>query len=165
MKTKTAVFVLVLCFAGSVVCLASDANLGTWKLNEAKSILSPGVPKNLTVVYKARGSKMKVTVDGTDADGKPTHNEWSGKFDGKDYPVSGDSTSDTRAYKKTDDLNHTNCAKLNFCTLELTAKKDGKVTMSGRIVVSPDGKSRTVATSGTDPNGNKINTTAVYDKQ
>jgi len=165
MKTKTAVFASVLCFAGSIVCLASDANLGTWKLNEARSRLSPGAPKNQTVVYKAAGGNTKVTVDGTDADGKPTHNEWSGKFDGKDYPVTGDSNSDARAYKKIDDLNHANCAKLNFCTLELTAKKDGRVTMSGRIVVSPDGKSRTVTVSGTDPNGNVISTTAVYDKQ
>jgi len=166
MKTKNTVLVLVLGFAGSVVCFASDANLGTWKLNEAKSRLSPGAPKNHTVVYKAARGNIKVTVDGTDADGKPTHNEWSGKFDGKDYPVTGDSTLDTRAYKKIDDLNGTNCAKLNFCTLELTAKKDGKVTMSGHIVVSPDGKSRTVTVSGTDPkNGNKINTTAVFDKQ
>ena len=163
MKTKTAVLVLVLCFAGSVVCLASDANLGTWKLKEAKSIFSPGAPKNQTVVCKATGGNIKITVDGTDADGKPTHSEWSGKFDGKDYPLTGDSTADTRAYKKID--NFTNCAKQNFCTLEFTAKKDGKVTMSGHIVVSPDGKSRTVTVSGTDPNGNEIDATALYDKQ
>ena len=163
MKTKIAVLVLVLCFGGSVACLAKDANLGTWKLNEAKSRLSPGAPKNHTVVYKAAGANIKVTIDGTDADGKPTHDEWSGKFDGKDYPVTGDPTSDTRAYKKID--NSTNCAELNFCTLELTAKKDGRVTMSGHIVVSPDRKSRTVTVSWTDPNGNKINTVAIYDKQ
>ena len=60
---------------------------------------------------------------------------------------------------------HANCAKLNFCTLEFTAKKDGKVTMSGHIIVSPDGKSRTVTMSGSDPNGNQINTTELYDKQ
>ena len=163
MKTKTAVLVWVLVLAASVVCLAKDANLGTWKLNEANSRLSPGAPKNLTVVYKAARGDTKVIIEGTDADGKPTHNEWSGKFDGKDYPVTGDSTSDSRAYKKMD--NSTNCAKLNFCTLELTAKKDGKVTMIGYIVVSPDGRRRTVTVSGTDPNGNKIDTTAVYDKQ
>ena len=163
MKTKTAVLVLVLCFAGSVVCLASDANLGTWKLNETKSKFSSGAPKNHTVVYKAARGNIRVTVDGTDADGKTTHNEWSGKFDGKDYPVTGDSTSDTRAYKKID--NPTNCAKQNFCTLEFTSKKDGKVTMIGHIVVSPDRKSRTVTVSGTDPNGNKIDATALYDQQ
>ena len=162
MKTRTAALVLVLGFAGSV-CLAKDANLGTWKLNESNSRWSPGAPKNQTVVYKAERGDIKITVDGTDADGKPTHNEWSGKFDGKDYPVTGDATSDTRSYKKID--NPSNCDKLNFCSVELTAKKDGKVTMSGHIVVSPDGKSRTATVSGTDPNGNKIETTVTYDKQ
>jgi hypothetical protein len=41
----------------------------------------------------------------------------------------------------------------------------GKVTTSGRVVVSADGKSRTVTTSGTDPQGKKFKSTAVYDKQ
>jgi hypothetical protein len=163
MKTKIAVLGLVVCFVGSVVCFAKDINQGTWKLNEAQSRLSAGAPKNQTVVYKESRGDTKVTVDGVDADGKAIHNEWTGKFDGKDYPVTGDATSDSRAYKKVD--NPDNCAKLNFCALELTAKKDGKVTMSGYIVVSPDGRSRTVTVSGTDPSGKKIETTAVYVKQ
>ena len=87
-----------------------------------------------------------MTVDGTDAEGKPIHNEWSGKFDGEDYPVTGDSTSDTRAYKKID--NATNCAKQNYCKLKFTSKKDGKVTMIGYIVVPKDRNSRTVTMSG-----------------
>jgi hypothetical protein len=165
MKTKTAVLALVLCFAGSDVCPAKDANLGAWKVNEATSRWSPGATTNHTVVYEASGGNIKVTVDGTDADGKPTHSEWSGKFDGKDYPVTGDSTSDTRAYKKIEDLSRSNCAKLNFCTLELTAKKDGVVTMRGYIVVSPDGTSRTVTVTGSDSKGNRISSTAAYDKQ
>lgn len=28
---------------------------------------------------------MKITIDGIGSDGKPTHNEWTGKYDGKDY--------------------------------------------------------------------------------
>jgi hypothetical protein len=163
MKTKTAALVLALGFAGSVACLAKEAILGTWKLNEADSRWSPGAPKNQTVVYKAARGDIKVTVDGTDADGKPIHSEWSGKFDGKDYPVTGDPASDTRAYKRMD--NASNCDKLNFCSVEFTGKKDGKVTMTGYIVVSPDGRSRTATVSGTDPNGNTIDTTATYDKQ
>jgi len=129
MKTQTTVLALVLCFVGSVVCFARDPNLGTWKLNEANSRWSPGAPSNRTVVYESSRGDVKVTVDGTDAGGDPTHNEWSGKFDGKDYPVTGGSTSDTRAYKKIDDLNQSNCAKLNFCTLGFTGKKNGMVTM------------------------------------
>jgi len=97
---------------------------------------------------------VKITVEGTDKDGKATHNEWTGKFDGKDYPVTGDPTSDARSYKK-----------INDHTLTFTATKDGKVTLSGRIVVSPDGKSRTATTTATDAKGTKVKSTAVYDKQ
>jgi hypothetical protein len=93
-------------------------------------------------------------VDGTDKDGKPAHNEWKGEVDGKDYPVTGDPNSDTRSVKKVDDH-----------TLQLTAKKGGKVTLSGQIVVSADGKTRTVTTSGTDPEGKKFKNISVYDRQ
>jgi hypothetical protein len=95
-----------------------------------------------------------VTVEGVDKDGKPTHNEWTGKFDGKDYPVAGDPTSDVRSYRKTDDH-----------TLELTGKKAGKTTLTGTIVVAADGKSRTVSLKLTDPSGKTTSSTAVYDKQ
>jgi hypothetical protein len=155
MKTRTIVLTLALCVVGVAVCFAADANMmGTWKLNEAKSKIGPGAPKNNTVVYEAAGDNVKVTIDGTDKDGKPTHNEWTGKFDGKDYPVSGDPNSDTRSVTKIDDR-----------TLGFNVKKGGKVTTSGRIVLSADGKSRTVTTSGTDSKGNKFTSTAVYDKQ
>jgi hypothetical protein len=136
------------------VCFAADPNMGTWKLNETKSKLAAGWPKNHTVVYEAAGDKVKVTVDGVDADGKPTHNEWTGMFDGKDYPVTGDPMTDMRAYKRVNDH-----------TLEITGKKDGKVITTGRITVSADGKSRTVKTSGTDAKGKKVKNTGVYDKQ
>ncbi len=141
-------------FVAAVVCFAADVQIGTWKLNEAKSKLSPGAGKNHTVVYAAAGDSVKITVDGVDADGKPTHNEWTGKFDGKEYPVTGDPASDMRAYTQVDDR-----------TLTLTVKKGGKVTMTMRIVVSADGKTRTVAVNGTDATGKKITSTVVYDKQ
>ena len=102
----------------------------------------------------AAGKSVKVTVDGADAEGKPAHNEWTGKFDGKDYPVTGDPTSDIRSYKKIDDH-----------TMELTVKKDGKVVGTGRIVVAVDGKSRTVTTHGSTAEGKRFKNTAVYDKQ
>jgi hypothetical protein len=49
--------------------------------------------------------------------------------------------------------------------LKLTAKKDGKVVTTGEIVVSADGKTRTVKTTSTDSTGKKLKSTAVYDKQ
>jgi hypothetical protein len=155
MKTRTCLLTLAVLFAAITMCSAAeDVNMGTWKLNEAKSKISSGAPKNTTVVYAAAGDSVKITVDGVDADGKPAHNEWTGKFDGKDYPVTGDPTSDTRAYKRVNDH-----------TLEITNKKGNKVTTTARIVVSADGKSRTVTSHGTDAKGKKISSTAVYDKQ
>ncbi len=154
MKARATVLTLVLCFVGAAVCFAADGFMGTWKLNEAKSKLSPGTPKNSTVVYEAAGDNVKVTIDGADSDGKPTHNEWTGKFDGKDYPVTGDSSSDSRSLKR-----------INDHTLTFAVKKGDKVTTSGRIVLSADGKTRTVTTSGTDSKGKKVSGTAVYDKQ
>ena len=154
MKARTIVLTLVTCIVGWTMSFAADAFMGTWKLNEAKSKISAGTQKNTNVVYQATGDDVKVTSDGISGDGKPTHIEWNGKFDGKDYPVTGDPNSDMRSYKKIDDH-----------TLEFTAKKAGKVTTTGRMVVSPDGKTRTVNTKGTDSTGKSFQNTAVFDRQ
>ncbi len=154
MKPKTILMTLAGLVAGAAVSFAADVSMGTWKLNEAKSKLAPGATKNNTVVYAAAGDSMKVTVDGIDSDGKAVHHVWTGKFDGKDYPVTDDPGSDARSYKKVGDR-----------TLEFTGKKGGKVTVTGRIVEAADGKSRTVTASGTDSKGVKFSSTAVYDKQ
>jgi hypothetical protein len=49
--------------------------------------------------------------------------------------------------------------------LALTGKKDGKVTLTGRIVVSANGRTRTLTTTGTDAKGKRFSNRAVYDKQ
>jgi len=153
MRGKVLFAGVALCFAAAV-CFAADAFTGTWKLNEAKSKLGAGLAKNSTVVYADAGDSVKVTIKGNTADGKAFKDEWTGKFDGKDYPVTGNPTTDSRSYKKIDDH-----------TLEVTGKKDGKVTITVKIVVSADGKSRTVTGSQTDAAGKKVSMTAVYDKQ
>ena len=154
MKPREIFLILALCFIGVTVCSAADAAMGTWKLNEAKSKLAPGGTKNTVVVYEAEGDNVKVTLEGVDSAGNPTHSEWTGKFDGKDYPVTGDSNSDMRSYKQ-----------INDRTLVITAKKGSKITLHGRIVVSADGKSRTVTVNGTDSMGKKFESIAVYDKE
>ena len=155
MKTQIIGLTLALSFVAGAACFAADdPQIGTWKLNEAKSKLTADAGKNTTVVYEAAGDQVKVVIDGTDKDGKATHNEWTGKFDGKDYAVTGDPKSDMRAYKKTDDH-----------TLAFTVKKDGKTTATGRIVVAADGKSRMVTAKGADEQGKKSKDKAAYDKQ
>ena len=141
---------LSIAFAG--LCRAQvDPQMGTWKLNEARSKFQPGVPKDYTVVCETAGDNVKITVDGTDKEGKSTHNEWTGKFDGKDYPVVGDPTSDMRSYEKKDDRG---------LVLKMTIKKEGKVTGAGMIVVG--GKTRIVTFNAAV--GSPISI-AAYDKQ
>ena len=154
MKVKNLMFTVALCLAGAALSFAQSPQMGTWKLNEAKSKIPAGAPKNTTVVYEAAGDNVKVTTDGTGRDGQPAHTEWTGKFDGKDYQLTGDSSADSRSYKM-----------INDHTLELANKMGGKVVATGRIVVSADGKTRTIHLSTMDSAGKKISGIGVYDKQ
>ncbi len=95
-----------------------------------------------------------MTIDGTAPDGTPTHSEWTGKFDGNDYPSTGNPNEDMRSAKM-----------INDHTSDVVSKKGGKVLLTAHIVVAPDGKTRTVTMHGTDANGKKYTSVAVYDKQ
>lgn len=155
MKARTILASLAVFFAGLAIGLAADANpnMGTWKLNDKASKFAPGATRNTTVTYSAAPNDMiKVVTDGTDKDGKAVHTEWTGKFDGKDYPATGETVYDSRSYTKVD-----------ANTLSMTVKKAGKVVSSGKIVVAPDGKTRTVTTQSAA--NAAMNNVAVYDKQ
>jgi hypothetical protein len=153
MKTRIAAVITVVSFAVTAVCFAANPQMGTWKLNEAKSKLQPGMGKNTTVTYTEKGDKIQVTVDGVDKDGKPRHGVWVGKWDGKAYPSKGNMPWNAAAYKVVNDR-----------TNDITTMKGGKVLWTGEITVSKDGKSRTVTVNGTDENGKKYTAKAVYDK-
>ena len=154
MKTRIAAVAMALSFTATAACFAANPHMGTWKLNETKSKIPAGMGKNTTVTYAEAKDEVKVTVDGTDKDGKPTHSVWVGKFDGKAYPVKGNLPYDSVAYKVVNDR-----------TNDITAMKDGKTVWTGRITVAADGKSRTVTINGTDANGKKVKGKAVYDKE
>ena len=154
MKIRTGLLTLGLCLVAVMCFAANDAMIGTWKLNEAKSKLAAGGPKNNTVVYEAAGDSVKVTIDGTAPDGTAVHSEWTGKFDGKDYPSTGNPNEDMRSVKQIDDH-----------TLHVVSKKSDKVVLTAHVVLSADGKSRTVTTTGTDAKGKKYKSVSVFDKQ
>ncbi len=155
MNTRKMLVTLALCLTATALCFATSPQMGTWRLNEAKSKLAAGMGKNTTVMYTAAKKDMtEVTVDGVDKDGKAIHTVWTGKFDGKVYPVKGNGTYDQVMYKMVNDN-----------TNDITAMKDGKMAWSGTITVAKDGKSRVVAIHGTDASGKKFKSTAVYDKQ
>ena len=73
MKTKTALLTLAFSLFAAGLCFAANPQMGTWKLNEKKSKLGNGMAKNSTVVYQSMIFQTKVTIDGTDPEGKPMH--------------------------------------------------------------------------------------------
>ena len=150
---SVAVVAVALSLAAASACFAANPHMGTWKLNEAKSKLVPGMGKSMTVVYSEKKDKIKVEVDGIDKDGKSVHSVWIGMFDGKAYPTKGNGAWNSAAYKVVNDREN-----------EITTMKDGKVMWTGKITVSADGKSRTVTMNGTDANGKKFKGKAFYDK-
>ena len=153
-RAMLALATIVFCFAVNGA-FAKDMFSGNWKLNLAKSKYDPGPPPkgpNVTKIEAVPGG-LKFTADGVNAEGKPTHFEWTAKFDGKDNPVKGDPNRDTAALKK-----------INDHTYEVVNKKDGKVTTTARVVVAKDGKTRTVTTTGTNAKGEKVNNVTVFEK-
>jgi len=154
MKKRTMFLIAAFCMSVVAASFAADNNLGTWKMNESESKIHAGVAKNTMVVYTAEGGSYKCVMDGVDGAGSPTHNEWTGKFDGKDYAIAGDPAADARAIQMIDARHY-----------KLSNKKGAKATFTGTIEFSADGKTRTLTTHSTDASGKKITGIAVYDKQ
>ena len=153
MKSRIAAVAVVVSLTAAAACFAASPQMGTWKLNETKSKMPAGMGKNTTVVYSEQGDKIKVSVEGVDKDGKPTHGVWVGKWDGKAYPTKGNAAWDATSYTVVNDR-----------TNKITTWKDGKMAWSGTITVTKDGKSRTVTMNGKDAKGKKFSGKAVYDK-
>ncbi len=139
----------------TVLSAQGDPFVGTWTLNHAKSKFQPGpAPKDQTTIMEASAQGIKATTKATDAAGKATTTSYTAGYDGKDYAVTGNADYDTVSLKR-----------VNANTVEFTRKKAGKIVQTGTNVVAADGKSRTVTTTGTNAQGQKINNLAVYDKK
>jgi hypothetical protein len=159
MRKSVLVGALVVCslmVLSSSVVLAADNWNGNWKLDLAKSKYTPpgAAPKSLTLKFEATPAGTKITADGVDAEGKPIKSSWTSKMDGKEVPWENNPNADTASPQKVDDNTYTN-----------TWKKDGKVTVTAKVVVSADGKTLTVTQTGKNAKGEAVNITAVYDKQ
>src|SRR5712692_6577379 len=134
---------------------ASDARIGTWKLNVAKSKYSPGpAPQSQTLKVEASGQGEKATTEGVNAAGTPTMTQYTANFDGKDYPFTGSQNLDKVSLKRIDAR-----------TTERTDKKGDKVVGTFTRVVSQDGKTMTVTVKGTNPQGQAVDIVQVWEKQ
>ncbi len=146
----------VLAVAVLAIAQPKDPFVGTWRLNLAKSKYSPGPPpKSTTSTYEAAGQGYKVSVKTEPATGPAQQWSYTSNLDGKDTPVTGNNPNADMVAVKRIDAN----------TLEMVNKKGGKVTTTQRNVVAADGKTRTVTTTGTDAQGQKVNNVTVLEKQ
>lgn len=145
---------ILLVGVGMAYAAGTDAFMGVWQLNESKSKLSTAAARDSTVVYRMFGDRVTCMIDGTDIGGHLLHNSWTGKFDGKFYPVAGDPSVDMRSYRL-----------ISSNILSAVEMKDGKVVGRARIVISDDGMTRTVTVHNTGANGATVTTIAVYDRQ
>ena len=153
------VFALAVLFGVGVVVRAQapPSLLGTWKMNLAKSSYNPAslAPKSNTVKWESFEGSFKATTDGVDAQGKPTHTENVTKFDGKPTPLKGAPAANTTRAQK----------RIDYHTFEFVDRVDGKVTTTTRVVISPDGKSRTNTATGKNAQGQTVNNVQVWEKQ
>jgi hypothetical protein len=133
---------------------AADAVVGTWKLNVAMSKFSGTAPKSGTRMYTETADGTALDQKMVGADGKETSMHTTIKYDGKDYPITGNPNADTVAAKV-----------LDAHTTHFTLKKGGKVTGSVHRVLAADGKTLTVNNKGTHPDGKAYDDTLVFDKQ
>jgi hypothetical protein len=133
----------------------SDPQIGTWKLNLAKSTYSPGPPpRSLTRISEAVGQGFRVTFEGIDAQGNPIKAVFGPYFyDGKSYPVTGGPDYDAASYKRVNG------------SVEVTLTKAGKAVQTGTLVISADGKTLTITNTGVSANGQQINVVGLYDRQ
>jgi hypothetical protein len=149
---------LVVVLAGTTLAQSSTSNIGTWKLNVAKTKASAGsaaASKSATFTVEAAGAGAKVSVDSVSADDTVRHWAYSANDDGKDNPITGNSPyGDVVAITRVD-----------ASTTRNVYKKSGKVTITQNAVVSTDGKTMTITVTGTNALGQTVNAVAVYDKQ
>jgi hypothetical protein len=139
----------------SLSAQATDPASGTWELNLAKSKFSPGPPpKSQTRTYEVTGGDVKYSLKGVDAEGKPTLVQYTAKYDGKDYPVTGSQDFDAIALKRVD-----------AASAQASLKKGGKTIQTSMRVVSKDGKTLTLTTTGKDAKGQAVNNVLVFDKR
>jgi hypothetical protein len=136
---------------------AAKAYLGTWKLNLAKSKFDPGPgPKELTRIHEdAGGGQIRVTTKTVGQDGTPGSTTYTYRPDGKDVPVTGGRGAGPATIAIT---------AVDPYSVTFIQKNAGKEIGTGRRVVSKDGKTMTITTTGTNVKGQKTSSTQVFEK-
>lgn len=128
--------------------------LGKWKLDPAKSTTASDRYKRVISTIEPWEDGLRVSYDMVGSRGGVIHMEWTGRFDGKDYPVEGVDYVLTNAYTLIDDHNY-----------EIVLKSEGVPVGSAHVQVSADGRTLTAVSKERGPRGQSVTTTSVYNKE
>jgi hypothetical protein len=156
-KTSVVVFVGIaaLIVASAARAQPAEPIVGIWKLDLAKSTYKPGpAPKSSILTIEPAGKGLRVAIDAVNADGSPLKWGFTTLRDGKEEArVTGNSMFDVMTSTRESATAGTN-----------VYKKAGKVVMTTKAAISADGKTMTLTSTGTDPNGQAIHNVATYTK-
>jgi hypothetical protein len=134
-----------------------ESRVGVWELDLAKSTFSPGPPpQRQTLTFRAAGPQWTALLQGIDASGKPINldvNNLLISFDGRDHATP-NADYDTTSWKRMDARKYL-----------VIRKKADKVVLTSTNVLSPDGKTMTITTIGTNGAGQPVHNVRVYEKQ
>jgi hypothetical protein len=146
----------VLAATGPADAQVDSGWFGSWRLNLERSTYRPGPAPYRRATYRIEphANGIRVIYDLVRPRGGVTHLEWTGQFDGRDYPVQGVDEFVTYAYQRIDDR-----------TYEVITKVDGRPAATSRAVLSADGRSITTTTAGRDSRGVDVTTVTVYERQ
>lgn len=155
MKSLAILLLFLTAFAAGQQPASDNLELGTWKLNLTKSSFNPGPPPRSEIrSYEQTDGGVKFTQRGVTADGRNTLVQFTARYDGKDYPLTGSASVDSVALTLIDSF-----------TAEAIEKKDGQKIFTIRRVISKEGKTMTVTSTGTTKQGRNIDNTMVFDRQ
>jgi hypothetical protein len=129
---------------------------GTWVLNVGKSTYDPGPAPYRRATYEIQPWQdgLKVIYELVYPRGGVSHLEWTGRLDGRDYPVQGLDEVLTYAYHPLPDGSY-----------EVVVKIDGRITARSLVTLSQDGRTMTTKTAGKGARGQDLTTTTIYEKQ
>lgn len=151
-------FVSLTSFLAVPALLRAQSEMGTWKLNTAKSkYTGVAMRRSMTVTMEPQADWIKCRTEGVAGDGSPISFSFMARYDGRDHPLEG-----TGAINGADSIAW---RRIDARTTEVTYKKVGKPVAMGLATISKDGKIRTLELKGTSPDGKPTSTRAVYDKQ
>ena len=134
---------------------ATNPLFGTWLLNRTHSTFTPAPgPKGQMRTYApTKGDGEQLTARGIDAEGRMTLVQYTAKYDGRDYAITGSSGGDLIAL-----------ARIDRYTTRSTQKRGGKAVIISTRTVSKDGKLLTVVTKGTTAAGQVIDSVMIFDR-